>query len=139
MRTDLDQINSKLYKDEPAPTWDDASLSYLEYLEANNGKGVDPLSVEGQALQARYLNALRENCHPFDVLRKIALNPFSAPKDRIAASKAMLEYGAVKAPSRVEVTGLSGQALKVDAAQLSALTDVELQKLQELLAKAGGK
>lgn len=139
MRQDLDQIDSRLYKDEPTPTWEDASLSYLEFLEANNGKGVDPLSTEGLALQARYLTALRDNCHPLDVLRKIALNPFAAPKDRISASKALLEYGAVKAPSRVEVTGLSGAALKIDASQLSALTDVELQKLQELLAKANAK
>lgn len=139
MPAEFPGMDSAQYKDEPAPTWEDTSVSYIQFLEAQNGKGIDPLSQEGQALQARYLIALQDNSHPLDVLRKISLNPFASPRDRIAASKALLEYGAVKAPSRVEVTGISGGPLKLDAKQLSSLSNEELEMLTNLLGKANSK
>ncbi len=135
--TDLSQIRSDEYVNDALPDeFIDPSLSYKQFLEARGGQGVDPLSPEGLALQAEYVKALEDNCHPLDVLRKIALNPFSAAKDRIAASKAIMEYTMVKTPNKVEVTGISGAPLKIDSAQLSALSNEELDQLMQLLEKA---
>lgn len=135
---DFSDFDSSQYRDEPAPTWEDTSVSYLQFLEARGAKGVSPLSPEGQELQAQYLASLSNNDHPLDVLRKIALNPFSSPRDRISASKAIMEYTMIKAPSKVEITGAQGQALKIDQTQLQALSNSELDQLMILLGKANG-
>lgn len=134
---DLSRVRSDGFEDDPLPDgFIDPSISYKQFLEAKGGKGVDPLSTEGLALQAEYLQALNDDCHPLDVLRKIALNPFSAPKDRIAASKAIMEYTMVKTPSKVEVSGVGGGALKIDGTQLAALSNEEIDQLMSLLEKA---
>lgn len=114
----------------------DHNIKYLEYLEAHGGKMVSPLSKEGLELQAAYLKALGDNQHPFDILRRISINPFIPPKDRIAASKTLLEYMARKVPSTLEVSGPDGEPVQVDSAALKNLTAAELDMLAALLEKA---
>lgn len=50
----------------------------------------------------------------------------------------LAEYTMVKAPSKVEVSGPEGKAVKIDQSQLSALSDKELETLMSLLSKAQG-
>lgn len=137
--TDFSDINSEDYKDETPPSFDDTSVTYLQFLEAHGAKNVDPLSPEGLALQAQYLKELAEDNHPLDVLRKISLNPFSSARDRISAASKIMEYTMIKAPSKVEVTGAGGGALKLDHSQLAALSNEELDTLMTLLNKANSK
>jgi len=92
------------HKDDVLPDFNDTNKTYLQFLEGRGAKNISPLSAEGQELQAKYLAELGDDQHPLDVLRKISLNPFAMPKDRISASKALLEYTMVKAPSKVEVS-----------------------------------
>lgn len=126
------------HKDDVLPDFNDTNKTYLQFLEGRGAKNISPLSAEGQELQAKYLAELGDDQHPLDVLRKISLNPFAMPKDRISASKALLEYTMVKAPSKVEVSGPEGKAVKIDQSQLSALSDKELDLMMTLLAKAQG-
>ena len=126
------------YRDAALPTFEDTNKSYLQFLEGRGAGKINAFSAEGQAIQAQYLAELGDNQHPLDVLRKISLNPFAAAKDRIAASKALLEYTMLKAPSKVEISGPEGQAIKIDQAQLSALSDKDLELLTMLLEKAQG-
>lgn len=114
----------------------DNNIKYLEYLEAHGGKMISPLSKEGLELQAAYLKSLGENQHPFDVLRRISINPFIPPKDRIAASKTLLEYMARKVPSSLEVSGPEGGPVQLDSEALKNLTASELDTLATLLEKA---
>ena len=118
---------------------EDPNVRYLQYLEAHGGKMVSPLSTEGLELQASYLKQMAENTHPFDVLRRISINPFLPPKDRIAASKTLLEYMARKVPSTLEVTGADGGPVQVDSEALKNLSSSELDMLSALLEKANSK
>lgn len=133
---DYSDINSEDFKDEAVPSFDDASVTYLQYLESKGGKGVDPMSAQGLALQAQYTLELADDTHPIDVLRKISINPFASPRDRISAAKAIMEYTMLKAPAKVELTGADGGAIKVDQSQLAALSNEELDQLMTLLSKA---
>lgn len=114
----------------------DNNIKYLEYLEAHGGKMINPLSKEGLELQAAYLKSLGENQHPFDVLRRISINPFIPPKDRIAASKTLLEYMARKVPATLEVSGPEGGPVQLDSEALKNLSASELDMLASLLEKA---
>ena len=117
----------------------DPNVLYLQYLEAQGGKMVSPLSQEGLELQAAYLKQMEGNTHPFDILRRISINPFLPPKDRIAASKTLLEYMARKVPSTLEVTGADGGPVQVDTEALKNLSSSELDMLSALLEKANSK
>ncbi len=124
------------YKDAVLPSFEDANKTYLQFLEGRGAKHINPFSTEGQSIQAQYLAELNDDNHPLDVLRKIAVNPFASARDRISASKALLEYTMLKAPSKVEISGPDGQAIKIDQSQLAALSDSEIDLLMGLLAKA---
>ena len=131
MNYDEEDLDYK-HKDDVLPNFKDMNKTYLQFLEGRGAKNISPLSIEGQELQSRYLAELGDDQHPLDVLRKISLNPFAMPKDRIAASKALLEYTMVKAPNKVEVSGPEGKAVKIDQTQLSALSDKELDLMMTL-------
>ena len=124
------------YKDAKMPSFEDTNKTYRQYLEATNNRKVDPFSAEGVKIQALYLQELGDDQHPLDILRKISLNPFAAPKDRISASKTLLEYTMAKVPAKLEVSGPEGSAIKIDQKQLAALSNTELDTLLELLGKA---
>lgn len=117
----------------------DPNVLYLQYLEAQGGKMVNPLSPQGLELQAAYLQQMKDSTHPFDILRRISINPFLPPKDRIAASKTLLEYMARKVPSTLEVTGADGGPVQVDTEALKNLSSSELDMLSALLEKANSK
>jgi hypothetical protein len=107
--------------------------TFLQFVESQAGLGLDPLSDEAVQLQAQYAVL---GTHPFDVLKRIVANPFCSPRDRISASKLLLEYSARKVPAQLEVTGKNGSPLKLDASQLSRLSDKDLDTLERLLQKA---
>jgi len=117
--------------------YEDDNVAYLQYIESQGGKGINPLSAEGLELQAKYLLHMGVNQHPFDVLRRISVNPFAAPKDRIAASRVLLEYMHRKIPASIEVAGPDGSAIQLSADALKSLSGAELDVLSGLLAKAG--
>ena len=121
--------------------FEDTNTPYLRHLEARGAKslGINPTGPEALQTQAEYLHVLGEHQHPLDVLRRISLNPFCAPKDRIAASKALLEYTMAKMPSKLEVSGQGGEAIKVDNAALKNLSTQELDQLIALLDKANAE
>lgn len=117
--------------------FEDSNLSYLEYLESHaaKGRGMNPTSAEAFQVQADYLKALDHRQHPFDVLRRISLNPWCSPRDRIAACKSLLEYSMAKMPSKVEVSGNEGKAIQIDASALKNLSGSELDQMIKLLDK----
>jgi len=120
----------------PVP-YEDDNVTYLQYLEASGSSPVNPLSKEGLDLQAAYLLKMGDNQHPFDVLRRISVNPFASPRDRIAASKTLLEYMSRKVPSSLEVSGPEGGVIQLDTNALKGLSAEELDQLSALLAKTG--
>lgn len=109
---------------------------FIAYVEAHGGLGLDPLSDEALRFQAQYIKHV--GAHPLDVLKQLSLNVFVKPGDRISAAKALLEYGARKVPAQLELTGKNGEALKLDHAQLTKLSDKELATLEALLSKVEG-
>lgn len=115
---------------------EDPNVAYLQYLEAQGGKMVSPLSAEGLELQAAYLSQMADKTHPFDVLRRISINPFASPRDRISASKTLLEYMARKIPAGIEVSGTNGQPIVIDNKALRNLSGEELDTLAAILEKA---
>jgi hypothetical protein len=120
------------------PAFDDMgedAYNFLAYMEGLGRKSVDPLSKEGMDLQAQYVASLPQ--HPLDILKRISVNVFCTPSERISAAKTLLEYSMRKVPSTVDVN-TSTAALKIDASALSALTAEELDTLQALLAKTNG-
>jgi len=121
-----------------APLFVDTNTPYLQYVEAKGGVGISPLSQEGVELQAQYLLTLNNNDHPLDILRRISINPFAQPKDRISASRTMLEYMARKIPASIEVAGPGGKAIQLDSAALKKLSAEDLNALVTLLEKANG-
>ena len=117
------------------PDYEDPNLAYIQYIEAKGGAGISPLSAEGLELQAAYLAQMQERTHPFDVLQRISTNPFAQPRDRIAASKTLLEYMARKIPVGFEVSGPSGKPVQIDQAALRNLSGEELDQLSAILEK----
>jgi hypothetical protein len=119
---------------------DDVGLSterqFLAFVEAQGGGDLDPLSDEALRLQAQYVAEVGD--HPLDVLKTLSANIFVKPSERIAAAKALLEYGARKVPAQLQLSGIDGGAIKLDASALSKLSDKELVTLETILAKAGG-
>ena len=114
----------------------DASDTYnfLAYIEGIGRKGVDPLSPEAMKIQAQYVSELPQ--HPMDILRRLMVNPFCSPNERINAAKTLMSYSMRAIPNNLEVTGKDGGAIKIDSSSLSNLSDTELETLQTLLAKA---
>lgn len=119
--------------------FEDDNIGYLNYLEVHGAKQVDPLSPEGLRVQAEYLKQLGPNQHPFDVARRISLNPWCSPKDRLAAAKLLMDYTMRKVPAQVEMSTPAGQPIKLDNAQLKNLSNEDLEKLVNLISKANGE
>lgn len=108
---------------------------FLKFLEAGGNVGLDPLSDDGLRAQAAYVAQVGD--HPLDTLKSLSANVFVRPSNRIAAAKALLEYGARKVPATLELKA-SDLGLKLDVSQLSGLSSKELAQLEKLLAKAQG-
>lgn len=109
---------------------------FLAFVEAQGGGDLDPLSDEALRLQSQYVAEVGD--HPLDVLKTLSANIFVKPSERIAAAKALLEYGARKIPAQLQLSGVDGGAIKLDASALSKLSDKELATLEAILAKVGG-
>jgi hypothetical protein len=109
------------------------NLTFLSYIEGLGRKSIDPLSAEGLEIQAKYVQDLPQ--HPMDVLRRIMVNPFCSPNERISAAKTVMEYSMRKVPSNVELTGKNGAPIKLDTSALAKLSLEELAQMEELLAK----
>lgn len=121
-----------------AATFDDDNISFLQHLEGRGAKALhmDPTSPSALQIQADYLKVLGDQQHPVDVLRRISLNPWVAPKDRIAASKTLLEYCMAKMPTKIEQTTTEQKKIEVDARALKNLSSAELDQMIRLLDKA---
>lgn len=119
-------------------SFEDDNMSFLTHLEGRGAKALrmDPTSAEALQVQADYLKTLGDNQHPFDVLRRISLNPWVAPKDRIAASKALLEYTAAKMPTRIDQVNTETKTIEIDNKALKNLSAAELDQMIKLLDKA---
>lgn len=138
--TDVDKINSDAFKDESLPDFDDGAQSFVQFLEARGAKHLDTTTPEGQILQAQYLTSLENKDHPIDTLRRISVNPWAAPRDRISASRTLLEYTMIKMPSKVDFNNHNAAgSFKLDPAKLAALSQDEIEVLMGLLAKLGGE
>lgn len=111
--------------------------SILRFLEGRGTRvaSVDPLSDEGLRLQAVYVQSFSQ--HPLDVMRRIMENPFSDPKDRMTAAKAIMEYS-MRKPTQSLALDAKSVGLSVDASQLQNLTAKELAMLEKILSKATG-
>ena len=120
--------------------FEDDNMSFFKHLEGRGAKALhmNPTGAEALQIQADYLKVLGDNQHPFDVLRRISLNPWCAPKDRIAASKALLEYTASKMPTKIEQTTTEQKTIELDAKALKNLSTSELDTMIKLLDKANG-
>lgn len=120
--------------------WEDDNTSYLTFLEGHPAgkRGVNPTSADAFQVQADYLKVLGEHQHPVDVLRRISLNPWCSPRDRISAAKTLLEYSMAKMPGKIEVSGPAGGAIQIDQSQLKNLSTQELDQLIKLLDKSTG-
>lgn len=112
-------------------------MSMLRWLEArgNSVPGIDPLSDEGLRLQALYVQSFSQ--HPLDVMRRIMENPFSEPRDRMSAAKAIMEYS-LRKPTQQLALDAKGVGLSIDASQLANLSTQDLDMLEKLLSKATG-
>ena len=121
-------------------TFEDANTSYLAYLEGRGAKKahMDPTGAKALEVQAEYLHELGDQQHPFDVLRRISLNPWVSPRDRIAASKALLEYTAAKMPTRIDQVNTETKTIEIDNKALKNLSAQELDTMIKLLDKANG-
>lgn len=108
-------------------------INFFAFLEGMGRKVTDPLSAEAVELQAQYVKELPQ--HPMDVLNRIMVNPFCTPGERISAAKALMEYSMRKVPSNIELSGKGGGPIKIDAAQLEALSAEDLEALQTILSK----
>jgi hypothetical protein len=107
---------------------------FLQYMEANAGLDLDPLSDDAIRFQAQYVTKV--GTHPMDVLKAIVANPFVKPSERVAAAKILLEYGARKVPSTLELDTSKNLPLKITPEMISALSDDEMETLVGLLRKA---
>lgn len=118
----------------------DENSSYLAYLEGRGAKAarMNPTGPDALQVQADYLHELGDHQHPFDVLRRISLNPWCSPKDRIAAAKALLEYTAAKMPTKIEQEVKEAKTIELDNKALTNLSGEELDLMIKLLDKANG-
>ena len=109
----------------------------LNFLEGRGMRvaSVDPLSDEGLRLQAVYVQSFSQ--HPIDVMRRIMENPFSDPKDRMTAAKAIMEYS-MRKPTQSLALDAKSVGLNIDASQLQNLSTKDLDLLEKLLQKATG-
>ena len=119
--------------------FEDGNISYLQFMEARGATGMDMLSQQGLEFQAEYIKQWGNNQHPLDVARRLSLNPFAAPKDRLAACKLIMEYSMRKIPAQLELSGKDGKPISLDSNALRNLSDKELDTLMHLLEKANGK
>lgn len=119
-------------------SFEDSNSSYLTYLEGRGAKRarMNPTGPDALQVQADYLHELGDNCHPLDVLRRISLNPWCSPKDRIAASKALMEYTMAKMPMKIEQENTEAKKIEIDHKALKNLTAEELDTMIKLLDKA---
>ena len=119
-------------------SFEDGNVTFFQHLEGRGAKALhmNPTGPEALQIQADYLKVLGDGQHPFDVLRRISLNPWCAPKDRIAASKALLEYTAAKMPTKMEVASSEQKTIQIDNAALKNLSTDELDQMIKLLDKA---
>ena len=119
-------------------TFEDTNTSYLAYLEGRGAKKahMDPTGAKALEVQAEYLHELGDQQHPVDVLRRISLNPWVSPRDRIAASKTLLEYCMAKMPTKIEQTNTEQKTIEIDAKALKNLSAQELDTMIKLLDKA---
>ena len=107
---------------------------FLQYMEANAGLDLDPLSDDAIRIQAQYVTNV--GTHPMDVLKALVANPFVKPSERVSAAKILLEYGARKVPSTLELDTSKNLPLKITPEMISALSDTEMETLVSLLRKA---
>ena len=119
-------------------TFEDTNTSYLAYLEGRGAKKahLDPTGAKALEVQAEDLHELGDQQHPVDVLRRISLNPWVSPRDRIAASKALLEYTAAKMPTRIDQVNTETKTIEIDNKALKNLSSQELDQMIKLLDKA---
>ena len=129
-----DELNEQL------GAFEDENVTFLQHLEGAGAKEMrmDPTGPQALQIQADYLKVLGNGQHPFDVLRRISLNPWCSPKDRIAASKALLEYTAAKMPTKIEQTTTEQKTIELDNKALKNLSVQELDQMIKLLDKANG-
>ena len=106
-------------------------MPFLQYVEANGATDLDLTSDLAVEIQAKYIANV--GSHPFEALKSISQNPLCKAADRIAASKALLEYSHRKIPQKLDVT--STPAFKLDPEVLATLNDEELKLMETLLAK----
>lgn len=118
------------------PTFEDSNKSFMQFMEAKGAQHLNMLSPEGLEFQAEYLKTLENNNHPLDVARRLSLNPFAAPKDRLAACKLIMTYTMRPIPTQMEITGGNGGPITIDQKTLKGLSDAELDVLAKLLEKA---
>jgi len=125
------------FKDQ-ANAYDDGNTTFFQHLEGRGARALhmDPTGPEALQIQADYLKVLGDGQHPVDVLRRISLNPWVSPKDRIAASKTLLEYCMAKMPTKIEQTTTEQKKIELDTKALKNLTPVELDTMIKLLDKA---
>ena len=119
-------------------TFEDTNTSYLAYLEGRGAKKahMDPTGAKALEVQAEYLHELGDQQHPVDVLRRISLNPWVSPRDRIAASKTLLEYCMAMMPTRIDQVNTETKTIEIDAKALKNLSAQELDTMIKLLDKA---
>ena len=129
---------NKLEEAERLGSFEDTNVSYLPYLEGVGAKRarMDPTGAKALQVQADYLHELGDNHHPFDVLRRISLNPWCSSKDRIAACKTLMEYTMAKIPTKIEQTNSETKTIEVNTAALKNLSAAELDQMIKLLDKA---
>ena len=116
-------------------TFEDANMTYMQFMEAKGAQNLNMLSPEGLEFQAAYLKQLQNGQHPLDVARRLSLNPFAAPKDRLAACKLIMQYTMRPIPTQMEITGKNGGPLAIDQGALKNLSDAELDVLSKILEK----
>ena len=124
--------------DQPLPSdYEDPNdqLGFYSYIEGLGRKDLDPLSPEALEIQAKYVRELPQ--HPMDIIRRIMVNPFCSPNERISAAKTLMEYSMRKVPSAVDVSAKVNGPIQIDAAQLEALSAEDLDALQSILSKTG--
>jgi hypothetical protein len=117
--------------DEYTPMGEEDIMPFLQYVEAHGATDLDLSSDLAVEIQAKYIANV--GSHPFEALKSISQNPLCKAADRIAASKALLEYSHRKIPQKVDVTNTS--AFRLDPAVLAGLSVDELALMETLLAK----
>lgn len=77
---------------------------------------------------------------PVEFLTRTYRNGFQPMQHRISAAKAVLDYAHRKLPQKLELEATGNVSVQqLDAAALSKLSPEELEALEKILLKAGGK